>query len=343
MDRDDGFSSYTQTSVSELSADWERFGGNQLRPVFFFHIPKTGGTTAVNAARTALGSGRTANLYDVSVPDWLSSRLVDRIDRIASRGRLRFLYGHISPASVPRSVRVRRAVLLRNPLDRMLSHFCYCYEQRHKTSQDFSFFLERHRRGRKTFDDADLAVWLKRKSADNYLTRFLTGQMEGPLTTRHAAAAVRELETMDIIGFTEGLGDFLSVLADALGTEPMPERHANRSSRTLLSIAESQARAFADKYLALDFEVFSAAKKLANAFQSDMATPLCRQRLDFSSSAAVPYAFQDLTMRKILISAHARIVPRIRKLHEQVFLASLKLNRPDEFVAIREWESGAAN
>jgi Sulfotransferase family len=340
VDRDNGFSAYTQTSVSELSRDWERLAGNPLSPVFFFHIPKTGGTTVVNAVRTALGSGCTANLYDVSGADWFSPRLIDRVNRIASRGRHRFLCGHISPASIPHSVPVRRAVMLRNPLDRLLSNFCYCYEQRHKSAQDFSFFLERDRCDRKTFDNGDLVAWLKRNSADNYLTRLLTGQMDGPLTARHAAAAIRQLEAMDIIGFTEDMEDFLAVLANALATEPMPERHANRSSRTLLSMSESQLRAFADSHLALDFEVFSAAKKLASAFQSDKAAPLDRQRLHFPSTAAMSPAFQDLTMRKILISARARIVPRIRRLHEQVLLASRKFNRPDESV---EWESGAAN
>ena len=339
MNRDNEFSSHTQTSGLELSGDRERLAGNPPRPVFFFHIPKTGGTTVVNAVRTALGFGCTADLYDASGAHSLSPRLIDRVNRITSRGRLRFLYGHISPASIPRSVPVRRAVLLRNPLDRTLSNFCYSYEQRHKNSQDFSFFLEPHRCDRKTFDDRDLAAWLKRNSADNYLTRLLTGQMHGPLTARHAAAAVRELEAMDIVGFTEDMGDFLAVLANALATGPMPERHANRSSRTLLSISERQLRAFADDHLALDFEVFSAAKKLANAFQSDTAAPLCRQKLYSPASAAIFPAFRDLTIRKILISARAQIMPRIRKLHEKVFLASRKLSRPTESV---EWESGAA-
>lgn len=60
-----------------------------MPPVFFFHIPKTGGISVISAARAALGRAQTCGLYDIGLGTADPDAVARRMRRLLDSGLLR--------------------------------------------------------------------------------------------------------------------------------------------------------------------------------------------------------------------------------------------------------------
>jgi len=139
-------------SASSRDDVWRPIGAREVPPHLFFHIQKTGGSSVVESAIAVLGKGAVFEFDDVE-----PRRIVGRLQRLtAPPAPFRLLYGHLSPLVVPLGVPIKRAIVLRDPLERVVSHFRYVYLHRHRGIQQSEFFLQRRRIGRRQFDVQDL-------------------------------------------------------------------------------------------------------------------------------------------------------------------------------------------
>ncbi|HUO93075.1 MAG TPA: hypothetical protein VMU22_09145 [Rhizomicrobium sp.] len=295
-------------------------------PVLYFHIPKTGGTSVASAVRTSLRRGGALGIYDVRVTDSPQPAVERRLQRLSRSTSVRFVHGHLSPVSVPQHIALHRAVTLREPIDRLLSHFCYCFQHRHADSEQFAFFTQAAYVGRTNFFAEDVAVWARTFQADNYVTRFLSGRIEGPLVQRDADEAERQLRGMAFIGFTNSLQNFVVELAGALGVEAPSAQRANSSDRSVVTVSAGDARALADAFLRLDQVVFEAAKNIAasRAFEHARALPASPEGRSVAERLSeLAFTVRHRTIREWRTALAARVAPVRRRLKERAVIASM--------------------
>jgi hypothetical protein len=306
-------------------------------PVLYFHIPKTGGTSIASAVRGCLRRGGVLGIYDARVTDDPQPSLESRLQRLSRSSSVRFIHGHLSPASVPDHIALRRAVTVREPYDRLLSHFCYCFQHRYADPRQFAFFTQPAYIGRTMFFGEDVAIWAKTFQTDNYITRFLTGRIEGVLTERDAVEAEKQMQKMEFVGFTYRLQTLLGELANALSIEAPTAQHANSSDRSVVTVSSGDARALADEFLRVDQVVFEAAKRIA-ARQPVQHALAHREGSDRRSIgerlSELAFTVRHRSAREWAAAAAARFAPMPRRLKERVLLASMRLPVPD--VALEE-------
>ncbi len=301
-------------------------------PVLYFHIPKTGGTSLTSAMRRAMRQGGALGLYDVTVSDRPRRRLEKRLERLSRSGDVRFIHGHLSPASVPSHFGLQRAVTLRRPIERLLSHFCYCYEHRHVDAEQFEFFAQPAYIGRKVFVGSDVAAWARRFKTDNYMTRFLTGRIQGEITDEDGRAAEIELRKMAFIGFTDDLPSVLAELAGALNVHPPDARRANTSNRSIVAVSPEEAGALAAEFLRVDEFVFDRAMQFAAGKPTRLAPhptnipkPTAQDRL-----ARLLFTIRHRTAREWWIALGARFSSLPRRAAECLLLAAMAWRTQEE-------------
>ena len=239
------------------------------RPVFFFHIPKTGGVSVVSAARAALGRPHVFGIYDAPVISVPSVHFASRVERLLQYGHLRFLHAHASPSSLPAEIAVRRTIVLRDPIDRLLSHFCFSYDRRHVTAAQAAFFLHPARLNRKIFGLADIIAWAEYFQADNFLTRYVAGRGEGVVDARDLVAAEQQLRKMDIIGFTHCLGNYLAELGQTISNSDFRIHHINHSNRSIIHLSGEDAQFLTQKLISFDVALYKGICHLTNPSTSN--------------------------------------------------------------------------
>lgn len=259
--------------------------------VFFFHLPKTGGSSVLGELYAAEGENAVFGIEDVDAPD-----LSGRVSRLLARDKsLRLVHGHISPARLSGLRNICRVILLRDPLERLQSHFCYNFQHRLRLGDDFRFFSQSDYAGRRRFDLECFAQWVSEKNFDNYQTRFLVGNFKDPVDEAMLARAEAVLREMDLVGTCNALPTFLSRLSHALHTRPLNMRHVNASDRTVLQLTPAEQAEVAGRFLTFDLALQRTARMLSEGQRAP--SPILRERVAVSPPVL---PFRNRTARELL-------------------------------------------
>jgi len=170
-------------------------------PLAFIHLPRTAGNSLAQAIQAAYG-GRAGRVHaSDDVPEPMLARLAPDVA---------IIHGHMNHG-IHRRIPVRYATVLREPIERCLSHFGL-------------FRVQQQAQGRTVgFDE-----FLRRKYASNLQCGMLSGLFRrGPLQAGPALDLARaHLESFHVVGFFDRLDEF----AHRLGLQtPLPHMNSYRS------------------------------------------------------------------------------------------------------------------
>lgn len=240
----------------------------------FIHIPKTAGTSLRSAIRRQYGAS--AVLYNnASILDHEHQSALAQAALAAGR-RLTAVSGHFLPgihAAVGRSD-ARYITLLRDPVDRVLSHYHH---------------IRRNDTPHIVINDDDLAQWLSTSTASNNLqTRVLAARFGAPVPLADDDALARAKATLEgfaVIGLTERFADSLLLIAERLDWRfpKYRKQNVNPAGRISWPIAE-EIRNQAATYNRLDLELY---KWACEQFESELAARGFPERV---RAAAFPVA-----------------------------------------------------
>jgi hypothetical protein len=272
---------------------------DRARLIFFFHIPKTGGTSVKVAFQRVLGVNDTVASYEgVDVPE-----IELLVRQYAQSSSPRILLGHISPLSLTTGNGFIRTTVVRDPVDHLISFFCYSFQQRYEILTDLEFLRRcaRYRDGR--FSGDDVERWVERFHRDNSQTRFLSSSYVGPLTARSEQAALDALDSCDVVGTTEELGFYMAILAHLTGVEPPKPTHVNRSAHDIIEEEPDRLRERLKPYVEIDSRIYAHAHE---RFE------VSKQQCDLKLDPAFLHGTGDLTFYERLQSFY-RITPQQRR------------------------------
>lgn len=184
-----------------------------LRPLFFDHIPKTGGTSVREFLRSRLGDRL------IACPN--GARVAELLPIVPAEASL---CGHFSflPGDQFDLSRYFLATVLRDPVDRLVSSYYYARSQGRQGNPYMDRTLE-----------LPIGTWIEWAALEcsaavfdgmaRHLAAFVssTGTVGGNASI--ADAAIEALERFDLIGFTEDLEPFFDALCLAQGLAPPPE------------------------------------------------------------------------------------------------------------------------
>jgi hypothetical protein len=200
----------------------------------FFHVPKTAGSSIKVAVQSSL-----SRAYTIVVEDAQNPKLPLRLQRLAKRPETFFVQGHITPSLELLSIPMRRVTVLREPCDRLISHFCYCFDRRFYDMAQLDFFRSRKNYSNNILDAEDLIAWIARFNMDDFQVRFLSGEYVGKVTDNSLTRAFTTLSSFDCVATTESLAGFFNVVGRLTRRTYDVERlpHANKSDRTRLKLS----------------------------------------------------------------------------------------------------------
>ena len=224
-------------------------------PIFLFHIPKTGGTAVFATFHAALG-----NAHVLQINDTDPQRTVLRVQRHLALGDTLLFRGHLPPISFETENRLLRTVVMREPLDRMISHFCFVHMLRHDQPLDFAFFRGRPGYRASRFNEDDIEAWIAARHHDNTQTRFLAQQRGGKLDASALEAAKERLDHCQLVGVTENLGRYMALLAQLAGLDVRIPFRANSAPRDILDIDKDRLRRRLEPYIAFDSQLHEYAR-----------------------------------------------------------------------------------
>jgi hypothetical protein len=235
------------------------WGRRAPRPeLLFVHVPKTAGSTLLQALEHQYGS--VARLYGPDHPG-----AIDPEDFVAlspaARRAFGAVVGHVPvelDLRLPR--RDRRITLLRDPVDRVVSHFAYASTMPHLAA-DHGLDVPGH----------DLEWFVtsapSERLVQNAHVRLLGGDGHSPppVATDESLARAREnLESrFDAFGFSERFDEALALFGEVLGWAPVSVQPVNvNPDRPATSEIPARTRALIEEHNRLDLELYEHARSL---------------------------------------------------------------------------------
>ncbi|HEY4343304.1 MAG TPA: sulfotransferase family 2 domain-containing protein [Parvibaculum sp.] len=221
----------------------ERAAGNLDRPrIVFVHTPKTGGTSINSYFKEHVGSKR-SRLF-ARYEDHVSQEL----DEFAAHVRpAKFVTGHMPWAAFERCCggNVFGFTILRDPYDRLRSLYHYMVnippghgrgdELDHMQRMSLPEFLS----------SPDKRV---RFYTDNYFARQFSGSLDGLAETsverlRLVEPAIRNLSSLDLIGFNDDMDSAFAEVARKAGLPPPPTGRRRNVTADLIASQEKKVEA----------------------------------------------------------------------------------------------------
>jgi hypothetical protein len=285
--------------------------------ILFFHIPKTAGSSINVVVQSSL-----SRAYTIVVEDTQSERLLVRLQRLAKRPETFFIQGHITPSPDMFSIPMKRVTVLREPFDRLISHFCYCFDRRFYDLQQLEFFRSRKNYSRHYFDGEDIIEWITHFRTDDFQVRFLSGEYNEKVTDECLTRAIITLSNFDYVATTENLEVFLKVLGylmrRSFNLDKMP--HTNKSDKRGLRISAEEHDFISKNYCQKD-------DKLLEAFMSRKA------QMDESVMHNFPGKMHDRE------SWEARRILKAFSLNKTMYEMAFKIKRKSLGIAMQSMEA----
>jgi len=226
---------------------------------FFLHVPKTGGTSLRKMLEGTAGRRNVLGIYD-----WDTEQEMLRADR-ATFESYRLVVGHFRIAMWLRTPELRLITLLREPVDRVASHYRYA-----RSWDKDRFHDEAKRLPLVEFALADLGRSLNNCQTHSLSTADVPMTCEelrahppyGGLTAADADAAIAYLEHPSVLpGLQEAFAESVALASVWLEIEPPAVVEVNRSpDRAGERLRPAERAAIAEKN-ALDVRVYEAARE----------------------------------------------------------------------------------
>jgi hypothetical protein len=308
----------------------QRGSTNHSRPILFFHIPKTGGSSVSVAFQRVLGARK------VLVPLYGSDREIigHALNQAALSASPLFMSGHISPGIFDSHPWIVRTTVVRDPVDLLISQFCYSYKTRYQSPINLEFL--QHCAGYRDarFSGEDVERWIDSCSVDNPQARFLSRSGTGTADAQMAVKAQDALDGCELVGITEELPNYMSVLAHMAGAGAPEAVHINRPAHGIIDEDPRRLHQRLQHYVALDTSLYSHAKERFEQSKARFLLQMGSPELVRTGAAG------ELTFRERLqawywssaVEKRERLSRRFRMLKNVTseFLASNSANSPDE-------------
>ncbi len=210
----------------------------QRRRVIFIHLPKCAGNSVLHHFRVALRGCAYLHEY---------KGIQDSSVEIAKAER--FVSGHFCWQTLQR-VRDDAFVftVMRDPFSRLKSQYWYLREN--ESLRGHSNYT-----GGLSFDD-----YLDTDSAYNVMARQIAGHHADEISLTEAA--LRNLETLDFVGFTESIDEDLQVVCGLAGVASPSRAPVRNVTREPMPAELNQSREKAMTKLAADYALYARAKEL---------------------------------------------------------------------------------
>jgi hypothetical protein len=237
-------------------------GGNDSAPLLaFVHIPKTAGgtvTSMLTAAYSKQGIKKTGNY--VRNPDKSERKIASSVRREGQVSAGHTPYGALRVHLPPDA---RYMTFLREPVDRVLSHYYRHVHRKHEMSP--ARREQRVATGKIRRDKADsieeALVELRLPQLRNLATRFLSGHPSPPMTGDLPASALDDakanLREFAFVGIQERFEESLVLLQRMLGLGSIPyrDRHVSSDRPAVDEIPDAE-RALIEEHNQLDAELY---------------------------------------------------------------------------------------
>lgn len=226
---------------------------NDLPRILFDHFPKTGGTTLHALFESALGRDRCSPIITGSIAQ-----------ARAEFDRYQCVSGHLFYHPQTDLSDLWSLTLLRNPLDRILSHLVFSRYDIVPTGDDFNqrtraLSIEAYIAS----EDPEVLRTISNVMVDHFAPLAWNGA-DDLTPERSLELAKAALERFDLVGLTERMDETADVICRALAFPPPREvPRMNASSRRIaLSDLPADARTRLKRLNELDLELYAHARKL---------------------------------------------------------------------------------